>query len=398
MKLGFALGGTDRGRSGISTFVREVLPGLRAGLAARGGELLAFGAREDHDAFAKQLEGVRFVETPARANAPGPSALWYLSRAGHFARSLGAEVLLLPAGNRRLTYVSPVPTVVVVHDLAQIRVEGKFDWLRMLYARQIMTRAFLRATELVAVSRATRVDLCEALRVRPERIRVVLNGVDAKRFAPLPPGAPRIVEARALHGLEGKYILYPARLEHPGKNHLRLLRAFAACEAAREHTLVLSGADFGAGERIAAETARLGLGARVKQLGYVEEKTLPALVAGADAIAMVGLYEGFGLPALEALAAGRPVFAANTGALPEVAGPLAVLCDPLSEEELSRAMGRALNDSALRARAAQEGPAWAAERSWDKTASGLLEACESAARKYGSPPAARNLQQGPVST
>ncbi len=381
MKLGFALGGTDRGRSGISTFVREILPGLRAGLAARGGELIAFGAPEDRAAFARQLEGVRFVETPPRAAAPGPNALWHLARAGRFAKSLGAEVLLLPAGNRRLTYATPLPTVVVVHDLAQIRVAGKFDWLRMLYARQVMTRAFLRATELVAVSRATRVDLCEALSVGAERIRVVLNGVDAKRFA-LAPDDPRIAQARAAHGLEGSYLLYPARLEHPGKNHLRLLRAFAACAEARGHTLVLSGADFGAAGRIDAEIARLELTGRVKRLGYVEEPELPALVAGADAIAMVGLYEGFGLPALEALAAGRPLFAANTGALPEVAGGLAALCDPLSEGSIAGAMGRALTDPALRARAAAEGPDWAAARSWDKTAAGLLEACDSAVEKY----------------
>jgi len=92
----------------------------------------------------------------------------------------------------------------------------------------------------------------------------------------------------------------------------------------------------------------------------------------------VGLFEGFGLPALEALAAGRPVLASSTGALPEVVGDLAALCDPLDESAIEAAIEHALFDPALRARAATEGPRWARARDWQRTADGVLAACEEA--------------------
>ena len=381
LRVALALGGTDRGRSGISTFVRSIVPGLRHGLEQTGGALLPCPPREDREAYEPALRGLAFRETPRALERPGPNALWHLLRAGALASRLGADVLLLPAANRRLTALSPIPTVAVVHDLAQLHVAAKFDPLRMFYARQVMFRAFARATELVAVSGATRADLSRALGCRPERIRLVPNGVDARRFAAPVESDPRVAAALAATGLAPPYVLYISRLEHPGKNHLRLLRAFARSGRAREHQLVLAGADFGAAAQLRAESARLGIEKRVRLLGFVSDSLLPGLLAGADAAVMVGLCEGFGLPALEALAAGRPLVAANSGALPEVTGELAALCDPLSEESIGAALERALGDEALRARSLAEGPLWAAARGWEKTAAGLLDACRAAAAR-----------------
>ncbi|MBS2024048.1 MAG: glycosyltransferase, partial [Deltaproteobacteria bacterium] len=157
----------------------------------------------------------------------------------------------------------------MVHDLAQLHVPEKFDRLRMLYAR-MMFSAFPKATELVAVSEATRADLV-GLGLARERVRVVRNGVDAARFEPPAEGDARVQAARSYLALQGAYLLYAARLEHPGKNHLRLLRAFARSAAARSHTLVLAGSDFGAGELVRAEIEKLGLAARVKVAGFVAD-------------------------------------------------------------------------------------------------------------------------------
>ena len=376
MRIAVAVGGTDRGRSGISTYVRALLPRLQAGLEAEGGQLIAFGGAEDLATYEGEL---RRAETAVTCNrGPGLDAAWHLLRAGAFAEKLGADVLLLPAANRRLTAFSRVPTVAVVHDLAQLKVPEKFDPLRMFYATRVLPGALRTATELVAVSEATRRDLCGALHVKRERIRLVPNGVDAARFLPASGDDDRIDRARVATGLVGPYLLYMSRLEHPGKNHLRLLRAFAGSAAARTHVLALAGADFGAAAAVRSEIARLHLGDRVSVLGFVADDLLPGLVAGADAVAMVGLYEGFGLPALEAIAAGRPVVASATGALPEVVGRFAAMCDPLSVGSISTALDRAIADPQLRASVAAEGPAWAAARGWDRTASGILDACFSA--------------------
>jgi glycosyltransferase involved in cell wall biosynthesis len=115
----------------------------------------------------------------------------------------------------------------------------------------------------------------------------------------------------------------------------------------------------------------------------VPDEVLPKLLAGANSVAMVGLREGFGLPALEALATGRPVFASNTGALPEVVGDLGALCDPFSEDSIREALDRTVGDQDLRARVVSEGPASARERGWGATAQKLVEICLAAARGHG---------------
>lgn len=381
LKLAVAVGGTDLGRSGIGAYVRAILPRLSARLADSGGRLFALGTARDLAVYRDALDDAERLEIHGLWESPAASALWHLVAAGSAAARAGAEVLLLPAANRRAAIRSPIPTVAVVHDVAQLHVRGKYDRLRVAYVRRLVLQALAAADELIAVSEATRVDTARALARPPDRLRLVPNGVDHERFTPPREGDPRVRAARFRTGLDGPYLLYPARLEHPGKNHLRLLQAFLASRASRSHVLALAGADWGALPRIRAEIARLGLEDRVAWLGYVPEELLPGLVAGADAVAMVGLREGFGLPALEALAAGRSLVIAAAGALPEVAGELAARCDPLDVGSIAAALDRALEDGALRERARREGPERARARSWDVTVGGLLEACRAARRR-----------------
>jgi glycosyltransferase involved in cell wall biosynthesis len=341
------------------------------------------GTGRELEAYGHLLDGGPRIEVRSAWQSPGINALWHLAAAGPAAAGAGAEVLLFPAAQRRGGARSPIPTVAVVHDLAPLHVTGKYDPLRMAYGRWVVTGALRTADEIVAVSATTQADVARALGRPREGVRVVLNGVDHARFAPPSDGDRRVLDARARLGIEGPYALYLGRLEHPGKNHLRLLRAFRAGGARAATTLVLAGADWGARALIEAEIERLGLGGRVLILGYVPDELVPGLVAGADAVVMVGLYEGFGLPALEAFAAGRPVVASRTGALPEVVGDLAASCDPLDEASIAAALDRALGDEALRERARREGPARAAARSWDATAEGLLRACQDAAARRG---------------
>jgi len=379
LHVAFALGGTDLGRSGIGTYVREVLPPLIERVQAAGGQLTAFGSPAELAAYAEALRGARTRRLRGVPQRAAANALWHLFRAGTFARKLGADVLLLPAANRRISRSAELPTVAVVHDLAQLRVAEKYDALRMYYFRRVLLPAFQRPTRLLAVSGATRHDLIRALGIPEDRVGVVYNGVNARQFAAVDRASPAVWAARQRVGLHTKpYLLYPARLEHPGKNHVRLLRAFAQSGLASTHTLALSGADWG-GEAIIRSTAReLGIDHALNFLGFVSVETLPLLVAGAEAVLMLGLHEGFGLPPLEALCAGRPVCVSNTGALPEVVGPLGVQCDPLDEADIARALQRVVRDAPMRNRCQAEGPTWAERFSWTRTAEGLFEACQDA--------------------
>lgn len=378
MRVAFPLGGTDWGRSGIGTYVRCLLPHLVTQLRDAGGSLVALGNRRELDAYRAALEGADTVQVPLVFDRPAASAAWYLLDAGRFAGATGADVILYPAAQRRCSLRSPVPTVAVVHDLGQFHAQGKYDPLRVFYFKRLMIPLLRGASRHVAISQATRDDMVQHMGLRGDAIDVVYNGVDCTRFVPMDEKSEPVATARRQSGLEGPYLLYPARLEHPAKNHMRLLAAFAQSAARRTHTLALAGGDWGAGPMLEAEIARLGLTESVRVLGFLPDEIFPGLVAGADGVIMVGLTEGFGLPALEALSAGRAVCAARAGALPEVVGDLAAMCDPLEPSSIATALDRLVGDDALRAQAASEGPGWAAERGWDRTAFGLLRVCQSA--------------------
>ena len=370
MRVVVTLSGTDAGRSGLGSYVLSVLPLLAARLAARGGRLVAAGTRRDLAAYAASLAEAELHRLPDWVDQPGAGALWHLTRFAAYGRARAGDVVLLPAANRRLSLAAGIPSVAVVHDLAPLLVRGKYDAARTAYLRYGVLAGLRRASRLVAVSRATRDDLASALGQPEAPIAVIHNGVDTRRFRPDPGARERAAAA--------PYVLYVARLEHPGKNHARLVSAFAGSAIARTHRLVLAGDDWGGRAEIARRAAAHGIAHLVDLPGRVSDEALPGLVAGADLVTMVGLHEGFGLPVLEALACGRPIVAARAGSLPEVGGPLAVLCDPLDPGDMAAALDRAAADTDLRARVEREGPAWAARFSWESAAEALATTCEEA--------------------
>lgn len=380
MKIAIALGGTDFGRSGIGVYVRAVVPALHAHAAARGDDIVLVGTPRDVASIGEgHLASKRLAPV---WDAPAASAAFYLSGgADRAARAAGADVLLLPAANRRAQLFSSLPTVAVVHDLGQLHVADKYDSLRMAYAKHALRAALPSATELVAISGATKKDIVSFLGVPAERVLVVANGVDRERFRPLERDGAEARGARTQFDLASPYLLYVSRLEHPGKNHIRLVEAFASTSARERFTLALAGGDWGAEAMIRERARDLGVASRVRFLGFVPDASVPGLYAGAASVLMVGLAEGFGLPALEALSMGIPVVASTTGALPEVVGDLGVMCDPYDVASIRAALERVVADAHHASRVRSEGPLHAATRGWDATASGLYDACVSAATR-----------------
>jgi glycosyltransferase involved in cell wall biosynthesis len=380
VKLALMLGGTDEGRSGIGRYVREIAPRLLTLLERDGGSLSAIGTRREHAAYAEALDGSERVIVSSRWQSPGPNALWHLVASSSAAAAAGCDVALFPAANRRMALRSALPLVAVVHDLAQLRVKGKYDRARMTYVEHVLLPSLRRAHSLVAVSAATRADVEEHVTAHTDSTRVVPNGVDYERFVPKQLCCASIERARSHLELNGPYLLYLSRLELPAKNHLRLLEAFAASSARHTHTLLLAGADWGGRAAIEATVDRLDIRDRVRLLGFVDDELIPALVAGAEAVAMVGLFEGFGLPALEALSCGVPVVVSSTGALPEVVGTLGLLAEPTSTRAIRDALERAVGDEAHRRRVLVEGPSWARAHGWEASAAALLDTCRAARR------------------
>lgn len=261
--------------------------------------------------------------------------------------------------------VLPCPAVVTVHDVIHLRFAGELrSPLAPLYARVMLRLAVRRAARIITVSEATRRDLETWLGARPERIRVIANGVGA-HFAPAPTPAPPDPGLAAL-GAVPPYLLFVGN-PLPHKNLDRLLEAFAGLPA-EVGRLVLAGIPEAMRPRVVRACRARSIEARVVVLAPVSETVLLRLYQGATALVCPSLWEGFGLPALEAMACGTPVLAADRAGLAEVVGSAAVLVDPTNVDALREGMYNLAVQERLRAELRAAGLARARAFSWEQAA------------------------------
>jgi glycosyltransferase involved in cell wall biosynthesis len=280
----------------------------------------------------------------------------------------------------RVPLLKTCAQVMILHDMAEFRVAHKYDPARDFYRKASLRLAAHRVEHVVTVSESSKRDIIQYLNISPERLSVVGNGVAGDFFA-----APAERAALATrYPVDRPYLLYVGALEHPNKNLVRLLEAYAAARAnfPVPHRLLLVGPQRWRPEVIFDAIAQLGLGDEVHWLGYVPRADLPALYAAAEAFVFVSLWEGFGLPVLEALAAGTPVIASNTSSLPEVVGEAGLLVDPTSVPAISAALERLTRDADLRARLRLAGPAQARKFSWENGAVRLRQVLVAAVQAH----------------
>jgi glycosyltransferase involved in cell wall biosynthesis len=242
-----------------------------------------------------------------------------------------------------------------------------------LLLNTLIPLAVRRAAGVLTGSESTRSDLIELFGADPDRVAVTPYAADPM-FTPMPRTAAQDW-VRSRLGVPAPYVLAVGVLQ-PRKNLPRLLRAYAALGSEFPHRLVIVGKQ--GWDDTELRTAASGLGeARAPVFtGYVEDADLRPLYAGADVFAYPSLYEGFGLPPLEAMACGTPVITGNTSSLPEVVGDAAITVNPYDESEIAMALRRMLGDDALRSRLACLGLAQAASFSWARTAAETVRAYE----------------------
>jgi glycosyltransferase involved in cell wall biosynthesis len=254
-------------------------------------------------------------------------------------------------------------SVVTVHDVGPLRRPQDVPRRFAESFRAGVTDSVRRADRVLTVSDFTAGEVADLLDVPRERIETVRPGVSAAFAAPGDAAAGRAA-LRARHGIEGPFVLFVGTT-NARKNLPRLLDAFAAARrtASLPHVLVVAG-DRG-GDDVRALAAARGLGDAVRVAGYVAEDELAALYRSADALAFPSLYEGFGLPVMEAMAAGCPVLTSDGSALAETAGGAALLVDPSSAEAIAAGLVRVLTDAPLRTRLAEDGRRRAAEFTWE---------------------------------
>jgi len=265
--------------------------------------------------------------------------------------------------------LSGVPTLLTVHDLSFIRdPDSAWPSLRA-FLKKAVPRSVKRATHVLADSQATKNDLVELFGTPAAKITVLYSGVDA-RFTPVRDQA-EIDRGCAKYQVPRPFILSVGTLQ-PRKNYGRLIEAVAQFAPILPHHLVITGGEGWLYETIFEQVKRLGLEDRVHFPGFVDDADLPALYSAADLFALVSLYEGFGLPLLEAMACGTPVIGSNVSSLPEVIGDVGLQVDPRNVDDIAHALRQMIDQPELRERSIGLGLERAKMFTWDKAARELL--------------------------
>jgi glycosyltransferase involved in cell wall biosynthesis len=307
------------------------------------------------------------------------------------ARRLGLDVLHITGINVRLSrpgvpFAAPCPLVITVHDVIPLAYYGRLGpplpW-RLQAAYRLAMLAVHRAAMIVAVSETSRRDILAHLRLRPERVRTVHNGLDfpADRHTPAETGA---ILARL--GIAPPYLLYAGSYE-PRKNLLGTVAAYRLALARRDLPPLVLLVERESGHRAAAmaQIERSGLAGRLHFLHTLPDDDLAVLYRRAALFLYPSFYEGFGFVPLQAQAAGVPVIAAGAGSLPEVLGETAVYVDPSSPEDLAAAILRVLDDPALDTSLRAGGPARASRFRWETAARRMLDIYADAALQTSPP-------------
>ncbi len=278
------------------------------------------------------------------------------------------EVLFVPA--HVLPLVHPRRSVVTVHDLGYLYYpQAHTPWARR-YLQWSTAYNARSAAHVIADSQATKDDLIRHCGTPPQKVTVIYPGRD-ESFAPVQDAA-LLAATRERYGIPAPYVLYVGTLQ-PRKNLTGLLDAFASLLAqGRDLHLAIVGKKGWLYEPLFARVRALGLEQRVHFTGYVPPADLPALLSGARLFVLPSLYEGFGLPILEAMACGTPVVCSAVASLPEVAGDAAILVDPHDTAQLAQALARVLDDPDLSQELVRKGLERATHFSWETCAQQTL--------------------------
>ena len=371
MRIGIDYTAAVRQGAGIGRYTRELVRAL-AKLDQSHDYVLfaAAGGQRPEDASWPPNFQIRSVPLSDRALA----ILWHRLQLPLWVELVTGPVDIFHSPDFVLPPVRGAKTLVTVHDLSFIRYPQCADANLRAYLNKVVPRSVHRADLVLADSQSTKDDLVELLGVEARRIEVVYPGVE-ERFRPIEDQA-LLEKVRERYDLPPRFILGLGTLQ-PRKNFSRLIEAYSLLVARHPSLrLVIAGGKGWLYEEIFATVEQLGLEDKVIFPGFVADEHLPALYNLADLFVFPSLYEGFGLPPLEALACGAPVITSDASSLPEVVGEAGLMVEATDAEALAEAMNRVLEDNTLRERIIAKGMKQAKKFTWEKAAAKLLSLYE----------------------
>ncbi len=355
-------------RSGVGNYVLNLLEALRR--VAPQHQYFLIGLNGNLETLGWSLEADQAYRTAISHESHPLGDMWehcWLPRVLEKNRVdvLHGPATLIPL--RQGAYAS----VVTVHDLVAFLFPETIPRKYAVYMRWLLTRVVKRADRIISVSYNTKEDLVRILGVEPEKITVVHEAAQPQ-FKPIK-DRDKLEQVRRRYGIPGPFIYHVDNIE-PRKNLVRLVKAFmlARKRLQRPVRLVITGQRGWLTGKLFRSLNGLDLGDHVIFTGYVPHGELPLLMNAAQAFVFPSLYEGFGLPVLEAMSCGTPVVTSNISSLPEIVGRAAVLVDPNDVESIASGMVRVLEDQGLRWRLSAEGLVQARRFSWNKAAQETL--------------------------
>jgi len=360
---------------GIGTYVRNLVRSLAA--LDRENRYVLLVRPADREALPELPENFRTVVESSPVYSPRElvALSWRLFR---------LQLDLYHATHYVLPAVVPSRVVVTIHDIIHLLYpEFLPSGLAFLYAQRMIHRSLTRGDRIIAVSQNTKSDLMEYFDVDGKKIQVVYNGVEERFRERLP--EDELERRLAAAEIVRPYLLFVGNPK-PHKNLDNVVQAYARARrmAQFDAPLVCVGDKTGADAKIRQRAQYLGLADRVHLLGHVADELLPAIYQGAALFLYPTLYEGFGLPVVEAMASGVAVITSNTSALKEIAEGYAHLVDPLDVDGMAKAIARCMADDEHRAALAKLGARRAEDFRWDETARRTLAIYRAA---LGAPPA-----------
>ncbi len=282
------------------------------------------------------------------------------------------DVLFVPAHTIPVIRRPSLKTVVTIHDLGAEFLPVYHRFPQKFYLNWSTSYVAKHATHLLAVSKSTKKDLMKQFGVEEKRVSVVHEGIDTEVFSKR--NAKEVEITKQKYGLNRRYILFVGTIQ-PRKNLVGLIQAFSKAKL-RNTDLVLAGGRGWLDSDIYPSPEKQGIENRVKFLGFIPDEDLPALYSGAAAFTFPSLYEGFGLPILEAFACEVPVLTSKGGATEEIAGGAALLINPKNVDDISDGLRKVVEDHTLRASLIKKGQERVGQFSWEKTAIETLKVLE----------------------
>jgi glycosyltransferase involved in cell wall biosynthesis len=370
MKVGIDTFDCDSGLSGVGVYISQLLKRIKPS----GDRYELFGWDYDRFTYTDTALDLEFISQCRRFSGKTANALWHINRYPKFAKQRKYDACFFPAAHKQLPQSSPCPSIGVVHDMAAYwGKRGVREHLGMII-RMGLPGALRRLDRIIAVSRWVKQELVERMGVKESIVEVVPNGIDTSVFYPRPRNEDSVVLIQPF-SFSRPYILCVSRLDHPVKNHVRLIRAFNIFKERTRfpHRLVLAGADSHHADVIKKEAALSIFRGDIFFTGHFPGKNLPELYAGADMAVVPSLYEGGGLGVLEAMASGIPVACSRSAALPEVAEHAALYFDPTSPEDMADRLATMATNRETCLNCRKEGLKQAETFSWDRCAEKTLQ-------------------------